>query len=191
MTGRSLLPILLSDREGRVDPSRNHVVVGRERHVARARTGHLPYPMRAIRTDSHLYIRNFRPDRWPMGTAPGFGAPDGPMPSSERLTKNTFCAFGDLDASPTKAWMVLNRDKSEVAPYFQRGMGRRPAEELYDLGKDPSQLINVAKELAYAEIRRELSDRLLKILRETGDPRMVDDGKRYENPPYAGEWKRK
>ena len=72
MTARSLLPILASDAAGQVDPARDAVFTGRERHVARARTGFKPYPQRAIRTDQYLYIINFQPDRWPMGTGPGY-----------------------------------------------------------------------------------------------------------------------
>ena len=38
------------------------VFIGRERHVAAAREGFLPYPQRAIRTADHLFIINFKPD---------------------------------------------------------------------------------------------------------------------------------
>ena len=65
MTGRSLMPVLLSDKSGQVDATRDFVVTGRERHVARAREDRLPYPQRAIRTADFLYIRNFHPERWP------------------------------------------------------------------------------------------------------------------------------
>ncbi|HEU5430841.1 MAG TPA: sulfatase, partial [Thermomicrobiales bacterium] len=67
MTGRSLLDVLKSDRSGQVDPSHTWVVTGRERHVAAAREENKPYPQRALRTRDFLYIRNFRPDRWPLG----------------------------------------------------------------------------------------------------------------------------
>ncbi|HVW35975.1 MAG TPA: sulfatase, partial [Pirellulales bacterium] len=67
MTGRSLLDVLKSERSGQVDPKRNWVVTGRERHVAAAREENLPYPQRALRTNDFLYIRNFKPDRWPLG----------------------------------------------------------------------------------------------------------------------------
>ena len=75
MTGKSLLPILTSDKEGVVDPKRDHVLVGRERHVESARPDFLPYPQRAIRTRDHLLIINFKPQRWPMGVAPGMAEP--------------------------------------------------------------------------------------------------------------------
>ena len=47
-------------------------LIGREVHVGRAREGHLPYPTRAIRTAELLYIKNFKPDRWPIDLAPQF-----------------------------------------------------------------------------------------------------------------------
>ncbi len=87
MTARSLLPVLTSDSAGQVDPARDAVFTGRERHVAGARTDFKPYPQRAIRTDQYLYIINFEPDRWPMGTGPGYGAADGAMPSYEALAR--------------------------------------------------------------------------------------------------------
>ncbi|MGV2341334.1 MAG UNVERIFIED_CONTAM: hypothetical protein LVR18_47590 [Planctomycetaceae bacterium] len=68
----------------------------------------LPYPQRAIRTADYLYIRNFAPERWPMGVAPGFGQPDGTLPSMELLGSSTYAAFADMDASPTKAWVIKN-----------------------------------------------------------------------------------
>jgi arylsulfatase A-like enzyme len=63
MTGKSLMPILHSSKSGQVDPERTFVITGRERHVAAARDGHLPYPQRALRTRDHLLIINFEPDR--------------------------------------------------------------------------------------------------------------------------------
>ena len=48
---------------------RDHALFGKERHVpAQEAPVSGGYPMRAIRTDDHLYIRNFLPERWPVGT---------------------------------------------------------------------------------------------------------------------------
>ena len=186
MTGRSLMPLLVAEESGVIDGTRDHVIVGRERHVAKARAGQLPYPQRAIRTNDFLYIRNFKPERWPMGSGPGMGAPDGPMPPFEQLRENTFVAFGDLDGSPTKAWIVTNRQDPGMEKFFQIAFGRRPAEELYDLRKDPHQLVNVANEEAYAESKEAMEARLLAVLQDTGDPRVTGDGSTYDLPPFAG-----
>lgn len=191
MTGKSLLPILTSDKSGVVDPSRDAVITGRERHVAKARTDWMPYPQRAIRTKSFLYIRNFKPDRWPMGTGPGYGTDDAAMPTFEELRENTFAAFGDLDASPTKAWVALNCEQDpSKRKFFDYAFGLRPEEELYDLKVDPDQVYNVASAERYADIKNELSARLLKTLKETGDPRVTGDGTTFDKPPFATAWEK-
>lgn len=190
MTGRSLVGLLQSGAVGQIDPLRDHVVVGRERHVAAARSANLPYPQRAIRTKDFLYIRNFKPDRWPMGTAAGYGQPDGPLPDFEQLRDNTFGAFGDLDASPAKAWMITHRNFKPVQPYFDRGFARRPAEELYDLRSDPHQIRNVAGTVGYTQTQSRLSSWLMEILTEAGDPRVTGDGATFDMPPYTDVFKR-
>ncbi|MEL6110881.1 MAG: sulfatase/phosphatase domain-containing protein, partial [Planctomycetota bacterium] len=182
MVAKSLKTVLLSDKQGVVDPSRDAAFTGRERHVGKARTGNKPYPQRAIRTFDHLFIINFEPDRWPMGTGPGMGKPDGPMPPFERLWENTFAAFGDLDASPTKAWVVRHREQDPDA--FEYAVGRRPKFELYDIQADPHCMKNLADSAEHAEVRRELEERLMRELRETGDPRVSDDIV-FERSPFT------
>lgn len=61
MDGQSFLPQILSEQSGWIDPERNRVFVGRERHFPSAREGNLPYPIRAVRTQDYLYIKNFKP----------------------------------------------------------------------------------------------------------------------------------
>ncbi|HBE71712.1 MAG TPA: sulfatase [Planctomycetaceae bacterium] len=185
MTGRSFLGVLLSSVDGSVDPNRDHVIIGRERHVAKARIDNLPYPQRAIRTKRFLYIRNFKPDRYPMGTAPGFGLPDGPMPEWTPLQENTFVAFGDLDASPTKAYMLSNLSDTSIRNQVDLTYGLRPEEELYDVIADPDHLHNLAGDSKYAKIQRTLSDRLMTTLKSTGDPRVIGDGATYDRPPFS------
>ncbi|MFW5744177.1 MAG: sulfatase, partial [Spirochaetota bacterium] len=173
MTARSLMPVLESADSGRIDPERDHVVIGRERHVATAREGNVPYPQRAIRTHDYLYIRNYAPERWPMGDPRGL-ADDGATAASEHdLTWNTHATFSDLDASPTKAFMVLHRDDEGVRPLFELGFGKRPAEELYDLRTDPDHMVNVVDEKRYADVRAELDGRLEGVLLAQRDPRVV------------------
>ncbi len=187
MTASSLIPVLESTDSGRVDPARDYAVIGRERHLATARAGNLPYPQRAIRTHEYLYIRNYAPDRWPMGDPRGL-AEDGTTEHSEdELTHNTFATLSDLDSSPTKAFMVLHRSEAAVQPLFQLGFGKRPGEELYDLRSDPDHMRNLAGEPAYAEKKRELAERLRTVLVEQHDPRVVEDPCRYEQLPFTGE----
>jgi len=182
MTGRSLMNVLRSKESGQVDASRTWVVTGRERHVAEARAGRLPYPHRAIRTAEFLYIRNFAPDRWPMG-APRFEEA-GEAPPVRELERNTFAAFADMDASPTKAWLIGQRHSAAWRWHYDRAFAKRPAEELYDLRRDPDQVRNIADDPAYADRKRALSDQLLRLLRDTGDPRVSDDPA-FDGPAFT------
>uniref|UniRef100_A0A7C4LK77 Sulfatase n=1 Tax=Schlesneria paludicola TaxID=360056 RepID=A0A7C4LK77_9PLAN len=184
MTGRSLVPLLKSPQSGRLDPQRNAVYFGRERHVENAREGFLPYPQRAVRTLDYLYIVNFHPERWPQGDPYRLDGPD--PPSLEELTQNTRVTFADEDAGPTKAWLVSQRDHPEWRRHFELAYGRRPREELYILADDPHQVRNVAGDPRYAAIQAQLERQLMEELRRTGDPRLIDDGRYFETPPLAG-----
>jgi uncharacterized sulfatase len=182
MIARSLVPVLASDRSGQVDPKRDAVFTGRERHVALARTANKPYPQRAIRTAEYLYIVNFEPNRWPMGTGPGFGAADAEMPPYDLLRENTFSAFGDLDASPTKAWVVTHRN--EDPDLFELAVGLRPRHELYNVRADPHCMNNLAEKTTMQAVRQRLHRRLLGELTKTGDPR-VSDNVIFEHSPFT------
>ncbi len=186
--GRSIIPLLKSEKSGQIDPARESVITGRERHVDRAREGNLPYPMRALRTGDFLYVRNFAPDRWPMG-APLAAASPGSPPPLEILEKDTHAAFPDMDASPTKAWLIWHGTEPQWKTTFDFAFGKRPGEELYDLKKDPRQMHNVALDPAYSAARERLAASLMKTLTEAGDPRVTGDGLTFERPPFtdAGE----
>ncbi len=191
MTGRSLVNVLKSKKSGIVDTSRDAVFVGRERHVAEVREGNLPYPQRAIRTKDYLYIRNFKPDRYPMGHGPGYGKPKSTMPTFDELTNNTFIGYGDLDASPTKAFVTLQMDKPGMQKFLDIAYGLRPEEELYDVRKDPHQMKNLAQNVDVEKIKNKLSSRLMTLLKETGDPRVTGDGTTYDKSPFSDPVKRR
>lgn len=184
MTGKSLLDVFTSSKSGLVDETRTRVVTGRERHVARARSENKPYPQRAIRTKDHLYIYNFEPDRWPMGV-PGAIA-EGELPSTEVLSNDTFACFADLDASPTKAWMVENREDPQFATAYALGFEKRPQVELYVLSDDPDQINNRAGEESLAAIQKSLHDALFAELIAANDPRVTQDPVPYESEPFTG-----
>jgi uncharacterized sulfatase len=183
LCGRSLMPLLLSQKSGQIDPARDWVITGRERHVATAREGNLPFPMRALRTPEFVYIRNFAPDRWPMGSPKGLATEN--APGYGALQDNTFVAFADMDASPTKAWLVTHRNDPEWKSYYDLAFAKRPAEELYDVRKDPDQVNNLAADPAFAEIKAQLSQRLLKTLTDAKDPRVVEASPRFDKPPFT------
>ncbi len=183
MTGRSLVNVLRSEQNGLVDPRRTAAVTGRERHVGDARAGNLPYPHRALRTEQYLYIRNFRPERYPMGDPINIDETN--APSHAQLASNTRVTLSDMDSGPTKAWLVEHRHDPQWKRFYEDAFGKRPSEELYDLRKDPHQMHNVASDEAYAAIKAQLSVQLLSTLREANDPRVTGDGETFERPPFT------
>jgi len=183
MTGRSLVPVLRSTKSGWVDATRNWVVTGRERHVATVREGNLPYPQRAIRTPKFLYIINFKPDRWPMGGPKA--VTDMFTPPTEALENNTFITFGDLDASPTKAWIVEHRNDPQWKKYYDYAFAKRPREELYSISADPDQMHNLANVPAMAMVKESLREQLMQELKRTADPRVTGDGSIFDKHPYS------
>jgi N-sulfoglucosamine sulfohydrolase len=179
--GQSLLPALA---EGGDDSKlRGWVLIGRERHVGRARDGMLPYPVRALRTPEFLYVKNFKPDRWPMGDPSG--VTEDSNPSLDRLANDTYCAFADIDASPAKAWLVEHRKDAGMESFVEFAWGKRPAEELYDMAKDPHQTKNVAADPAYAGTLAKLREQLMDELKDNDDPRLAGDA--FDRAPHLTE----
>ena len=175
MTGRSLLPLLESDKSGWVEKRRNHVVVGRERHVPAQESGNPGgYPARALRTKDYLYIRNFAPERWPAGT------PD----HTAAYVDNGW--LGDCDNSPTKTYLWQHRDDAAVKAKYDLCFAKRPAEELYDLKSDPEQLHNLAADPAYAAERKRLAAELEAELVARRDPRTLGGAEAFDQFPYHG-----
>jgi arylsulfatase A-like enzyme len=172
VSGRSLLPLFAGKKSG----ERSFVLHGKERHVpgqeAPDKGG---YPTRAIRTHDFLYLHNFKPGRWPSGT-----------PEYQKASiGNAWLA--DCDNGPTKTYMVENKEKdAHHRKLYDLSFGKRPADELYDLKKDPGQLVNVAKNSAYAETVTSLRKRLFAQLRKTGDPRVTGKGPDFDKFPYLG-----
>jgi N-sulfoglucosamine sulfohydrolase len=167
MTGRSFLDLLTTGESAVV---RDRVFLERERH-ANVRRGDLGYPCRAIRTREFLYIRNFHPERWPAGDPEEWKAV-GP--------------FGDIDGGPTKDVVVAGKDDAKIRRLFELACGKRPAEELYDLARDPFQMNNVADRAEYAEAKKRLRADLDRWMKETADPRAAGEDDRWDRYPYKG-----
>lgn len=176
MTGRSLYPLLLSGQEGRVDEARDFVLFGKERHVpAQEAPDRGGTPMRGIRTFDYLYIKNFRPDRWPAGT-----------PNHDKAWFPGSW-YGDVDNGPTKFYMIDNRERGgRHAELFRLAFDKRLGEELYDLRADPHQVRNIATDPGSRVVKRDLERRLMEHLSESGDPRVLGKGDRLEEYPYYG-----
>ncbi|MEM8711198.1 MAG: sulfatase [Planctomycetota bacterium] len=175
MTGRSLLATLQSERSGRVEAHRDHVVFGRERHVPCQDAPECEgYPVRAIRTDYFLLVQNRRPDRWPAGTPDHEGC----------VTPGSW--LGDCDNGPTKLWMWEHRDEEGVRSLYDLSFAKRPPVELFDLRIDPNQLRNVAEDPGYREVRERLAQRLGTALERAADPRSTGEAAVLEGHEYLG-----
>ncbi|WP_380602636.1 sulfatase [Steroidobacter flavus] len=102
------------------------------------------YPMRALRTRQYKYIANLA----------------SPLP---------FPVAGDIASSAT--WHAI-----EAKPSLGLGSRsldaflHRPAEELYDLSKDPNEVRNLANDPAHKEIVQRMRAEMTKFQKETHDP---------------------
>ena len=171
-SGRSLLNVLTSKKSGQVDATRTRAYSARERHSS-SRYKNRTYPIRAMRTPRYLYIRNFRPERWPAGTPRKLdgkgklGPPHG--------------GYHDIDACPSLTFLIENREKKSIARFFHLSIDKRPGEELYDITADPANLRNLAADEKHADVTNRLRDELTAYLKKTGDPRVLNGGDIYES----------
>lgn len=162
--GISLTDVFASNKSGRVNPQRDHVLIGMERHDI-GRPGDVGYPIRGIIADGLAYLRNFEPSRWPAC--------------------NPETGYLNCDGGATKTLILdLHRRQSDN-PQWAFCFGLRPAEELYDLARDPDCVRNLADEADRASTKASLQERLFAELRQQGDPRMEGHGKVFDEYPHA------
>jgi uncharacterized sulfatase len=184
LAGRSFKDILLSEKHGLVDASRDAVYVARERHSS-ARFNSLSYPQRGLRTHRYLYIRNLEPERWPAGAPQKYGTgsyADEADVVAQRLGP-MHSGYHDIDACPTLDYLIAHRDDPAVARFLHLAVDKRPAEELYDIRADPGCLDNLAAHPAHAAVLAGLRERLMDYLAQTGDPRVTGRGDVWETYP--------
>ena len=177
ISATSFTNILFSEGSGIIDPSRNAIFTGRERHSS-ARWMNLGYPQRAVRTNDFLYIRNYYPERWPAG-APQRLNPVNPgeldfmhgLDSNGKYVGGVYCDIDDGGVS--KTFLIENMNDPEVALYFNLAMGIRLGEELFYLKDDPYTISNIAEEEKFSKDLKFMRNKLNDFLRETEDPRVV------------------
>ncbi len=174
LSGRSLLPRYAGQSNKSVVP-RDAVFSGRERHSS-SRFSTLGYPCRCIRTQKHLYIRNFKPERWPAGTPQKYDKAvyDSAGKILQSKLGDPHGGYHDIDDGPTLRWMIANRTQVGVANLFAAAVDVRPPEELYDIQTDPGCLNNLASSEIHAVVKDDLARRLTSHLRKTGDLRVTD-----------------
>lgn len=162
--GRSLTDILFASKPGRVNPARDHVLVGKERHDI-GRPNDVGYPIRGIHKDDLLYLRNYEIDRWPAG--------------------NPETGYLNCDGGATKTTILQARRAGGEKRYWQMAFGKRPAEELYDVSKDPDCLTNLADAPQYRARKGKLQEQMERELKQQGDPRMFGRGHIFDQYRYA------
>ncbi len=164
--GKSFLNILKSRKKGFTDKTRNHVLIGKERHDV-GRPSDAGYPIRGIIQDGYLYIINFRPNRWPAGD-----------PETGYL---------NCDASPVKSLILKMRRAGGSQEYWNYCFGKRTEEELYKISADPECINNLASDPGLNFLKQSLRRQMLDKLHSQGDPRMAGNGDVFDKYPYASE----
>jgi N-sulfoglucosamine sulfohydrolase len=157
LSGKSLIPAL---KKGKSISADRAVFSGRERHTY-ARYKNYTYPQRAIRKGDFLYILNLKPDRWPAGD-----------PTYFDKKGKLVAAYRDIDGSPTKNFILDNREDPEVSKFFEWATIKRDSAELYNVSNDPDCLNNMAGNTACQAIEKDLKKELLDYLNQTNDPRV-------------------
>ncbi|PPL01677.1 sulfatase family protein [Parapedobacter indicus] len=177
ITGKSLIPLV----SGNVpDTASRFALTGRERHT-HARPDNLGYPARAIRTADYLYIRNLKPDRWPMGDPP----PENPSGEADGTgMKPIVLGFEDIDDSPTKELLLTNRYRWPTQ--YGLATAKQAAEELYAIREDPACVANLVADNRYADVLAGLRIQLEQLLIEQGDPRMISGSDVFDSYPRFG-----
>jgi arylsulfatase A-like enzyme len=165
-TGRSVAELLRSAKSGQLDPRRDHVLIGKERHDV-GRPHDQGYPIRGIIKDGMLYLHNFEPLRWPGG--------------------NPETGYLECDGGPTKTEVLqLRRQGGDRRPW-DLCFGKRGSEELYDVRADRDCLKNLADDPARKSLKDALRAQLFDELREQQDPRMSGKGSVFDEYLHSEE----
>ncbi len=163
-SGKSLLDILYSDKDGVVNPTRNRAFMGRERHDM-GRVNDSGYPVRCIRTPQYLYVHNYHPWACPAG--------------------NPETGYANCDRSPTKR-EILHRHAENENIYYRLSFGLRPEEQLFDIVKDSACMENLADKPEFQEVKQSLFEELEQELHKTDDPRAKGNGDIFDTYKYVG-----
>jgi len=163
--GKSLTDIFNSGETDAIQPGRDFVLLGQERHDV-GRPNDQGYPIRSIIIDGWLYSRNFEPTRWPAG--------------------NPETGYLNTDGGATKT-EILNANRAKPGnPHWLLCFGKRPAEELFHIAEDPDCVHNLAAAPEHQQRRAAMEARMTAKLQNQDDPRRFGRGEVFDNYPYAG-----
>ena len=181
ISGKSILNILESKKQGIVDQDKKYVFAGRERHSC-SRYLNWGYPQRMVRNGDFIFIWNLKPERWPAGAPQKYDPNDStkllPMYGLDENQKYLYqSAYTDIDDCPSKTYLIENRTDETTKVYLELAVGKRPEYELYNVVQDPFCLENLAGKTDYKEIQENLNEVLLNELTVSADPRIVGPDK--------------
>lgn len=159
ITGRSFMDIL---KNKKLAVDRDFVMIGKERHDV-GRPDDQGYPIRGFIRGEYLYLKNFETDRWPAG--------------------NPETGYMNVDGSPTKTEILKARRNTKTAHYWQLSFGKRQAEELYNIKKDPNCMVDLSQISEYEPLMRRMEKEMTARLVEQEDPRMFGRGEVFDRYP--------
>ena len=181
ISGKSIVKTLTTKKQGVVDAHKKYVFAGRERHSS-SRYKNWGYPQRIMRSKDFLLIWNMKPERWPAGAPqrivkgttnelwPMYGIDENGVHHSE-------WAFTDIDAAPTKSYIIENWEDEYVNPFFVLAHAKRSEFELFDIQNDSYCLNNLIGNPNFTKIENEMKSALLEELKKSEDPRVVGPDK--------------
>jgi uncharacterized sulfatase len=119
-----------------------------------------------------------KPERWPAGAPQRIvkGTTDELWPMygiDENGIHHSDWAFTDIDAAPTKSYIIENINDEKVQSYFELAHAKRPEFELFNIQEDEYCLTNLIGNPKVAEIESEMKSVLLQELKKSKDPRIV------------------
>jgi len=165
--GKSLTDIFHSRKEGQVNPERDFVLIGKERHDY-SRPENRGFPIRGIASEDYLYLYNYDISLWPAG--------------------NPEIGYLDIDGGPTKTEILRMYRSGENDFYWKLSMGKRESnEEFYNISKDADCMTNLASNPDYAELKRKMKTRMETMLKAQEDPRMFGKGDIFNSYGYSEE----
>lgn len=169
ITGRSLSDIFQSEKDGTVTDYRDYVLVGKERHDV-GRPDDQGYPVRGIFKGDYLYLKNFHPERWPVG--------------------NPETGYLNTDGSPTKSFLLNSRRVNKLQEWWQLNFGKRSQEEVYNIKEDPFCLKNLADTPEVQEQKKAMIAAMTEQLMLQNDPRMTGNAQVFDSYLYSSEQSR-
>lgn len=163
--GRSLTDILYSEKEGQVNPERDIVLIGKERHDY-SRPKNQGFPIRGIVSDDYMYLHNYDISLWPAG--------------------NPEIGYLDIDGSPTKTEILRQFRSGENDFFWKLCMGKRETdEEFFNISRDDECMNNLVDDPEYADLKKQMKATMEKMLKEQKDPRMFGNGDIFNSYGYS------